>query len=115
MAFLKDFFQILFGVPQEQVQRPPETQQQVDQQTQHMALYHFATCPYCRRVRSEIERLNLNIEMRDIHKNRSHHADLVQGGGKQTVPCLRIDNLKGKVRWMYESQDIRAYLRKSFG
>ena len=35
--------------------------------------------------------------------------ELLQGGGKSTVPCLRIE--RGiEVSWMYESMDIIDYL-----
>jgi hypothetical protein len=31
------------------------------------------------------------------------------------VPCLRIEEAPGKVRWMHESADIIAFLRQEFG
>jgi len=36
------------------------------------------------------------------------------GGGKLTVPCLKIENDSGEVTWMYESSDIVAYLEGRF-
>jgi len=30
------------------------------------------------------------------------------------VPCLRIDKDDGSVQWMYESNDIIAYLKREF-
>jgi len=38
-------------------------------------------------------------------------ADLIAGGGKSQVPCLRIEGENGEVRWMYESTDIVRYLK----
>lgn len=38
-----------------------------------------------------------------------HHLDLLQGGGKGQVPCLRIES-EGQVEWMYESDEIINYL-----
>jgi glutathione S-transferase len=38
-------------------------------------------------------------------------ADLIAGGGKDQVPCLRIENDDGDVRWLYESIDIVRYLK----
>jgi len=47
------------------VQRPPETQKEVDAQTASMVLYHFQQCPFCVKTRRQIYRLALNIENRD--------------------------------------------------
>ena len=42
-----------------------------------------------------------------------NNADLIAGGGKSQVPCLRIEDEKGDVSWMYESLDIIRYLKSS--
>ncbi len=76
-------------------------------------LYHFTSCPFCHRVRSTIAELKIDIEMRDIQKNTEFRNELRLGGGKTTVPCLRIENEEG-VNWMYESLDIINYLKKNF-
>jgi glutathione S-transferase len=44
--------------------------------------------------------------MRDILRR-----ELVEGGGRATVPCLRIER-DGEVHWLYESRDIIDYLRR---
>ena len=48
--------------------------------------------------------------MRDILLDREAYDDLIQGGGKGTVPCLRIERDTGDVEWLYESVDIVEYL-----
>ena len=88
-----------------------EQQQAIKANTATLALYHFETCPYCIRVRRVMEQLGLEMELRDIHKNRQHHQDLVQGGGNQMVPCLRIHHSDGTDHWMYESDDIIEFLK----
>lgn len=53
--------------------RQPDKQKQVDQQCRSLALYQFKTCPFCIKVRREIHRLSLDIELRDAKndlKNR---------------------------------------------
>lgn len=50
----------------------------------------------------------LDIELRNT-SDRKHSADLMKGGGKTQVPCLRIDDGSGNVQWMYESDDIIKY------
>ena len=55
--------------------------------------------------------LGLDIMLKDIMFNPSNNADLIAGGGKSQVPCLRIEDEHGNVRWMYESIDIIKYLK----
>ena len=40
----------------------------------------------------------------------SHLQELISGGGKSQVPCLRIQNTEGEVSWLYESDDIIDYM-----
>lgn len=54
------------------------------------------------------DRKDLNIELRST-SDRQNAADLMKGGGKTQVPCLRIDDGSGNVQWMYESNDIIRY------
>jgi glutaredoxin len=96
------------------VQRPPEAQREVDRQCRDLALYQFETCPFCIKVRQEMRRLSLGIEKRDAQSVLVHRQALQQGGGRPMVPCLRIDDGQGNSRWLYESDDIIAYLRGRF-
>jgi glutaredoxin len=90
-------------------------QQAVDAECGKLALYQFKTCPFCIKVRQEMRRLSLNIELRDAQHDAGHKAALLQGGGSGMVPCLRITDDQGNSRWMYESGDIVAYLNQRFG
>lgn len=94
--------------------RTPQDQQSVDEQTRNLVLYQFKTCPFCIKVRREIARLSLNIELRDAQHDEKNRADLLQGGGSLQVPCLKITDAQGQVQWMYESGDINAHLHKRF-
>lgn len=102
------------GLVTEPVVRAPELQAEVDRQTASLALYCFAGCPYCYRVQRAIRELNLNIEVRDVHKDPAASEELVRGGGTEQVPCLCIEQADGGTRWMYESADIIRYLRQRF-
>ncbi|MTJ01306.1 glutathione S-transferase N-terminal domain-containing protein [Idiomarina piscisalsi] len=97
------------------VDRSEEEQNKVDEQCKSLALYQFKTCPFCIKVRKTIARLSLPIETRDAQHDKTHRADLEQGGGKVKVPCLRISEDDGSTTWMYESDDINQYLEKRFG
>jgi glutathione S-transferase len=94
--------------------REPEAQAAVDAETAKISLYHFGTCPYCVRVRRAIAKLQLNIELRNVRKERHFAEELSERGGKATVPCLRLENEDGSYEWMYESRDIIAYLERRF-
>jgi glutaredoxin len=96
------------------VARSAEAQQQVERECAKMALYHFKTCPFCIKVRHEMGRLSLPIELRDAQHDAEHKEALLQGGGKVQTPCLRITGDDGQVQWLYESGDINRYLQQRF-
>ncbi|MFH1493410.1 MAG: glutathione S-transferase N-terminal domain-containing protein [Pseudomonadota bacterium] len=96
------------------MERPAEAQQRVDQECRSLALYQFGACPFCMKVRKEISRLSLNIELRDAQHDPEHREALLQGGGKIQTPCLKITDEQGNSQWMYESGDIIQYLQQRF-
>ncbi len=80
-----------------------------------LTLYHFTTCPFCLKVRANLRRLGLSVEHRNIHRSRKAFNELVQGGGKKQVPCLRIENESDEAAtWLYESDAINRYLQEHF-
>lgn len=96
------------------VVREPSAQAAVDAKAATMALYQFAACPFCVKVRRELTRLALPIELRDAKNDAAFKEELTSQGGKHKVPCLRIEGGDGKVTWMYESNDIIAFLKREF-
>lgn len=96
------------------IKRPAEQQAAVDAQTTQLSLYQYLACPFCVKVRRSMKRHSLNIETRDAKRSDQFREELVQGGGTLKVPCLRIEEEGGNVRWMYESSDIISYLEQSF-
>ncbi len=94
--------------------RQPEKQRQIDLQCHGLILYQFRTCPFCIKVRREMRRLSLNIELRDAQKDQQNREELLQGGGQIKVPCLKITDEQGNSQWMYESSDIIQYLLERF-
>lgn len=97
------------------VERTPEEQAQVDAACQQLALYQFRTCPFCIKVRKEIARLGLNIELRDAQLDPAHKQALLEGGGKVKVPCLKITDDAEQATWLYESDEINRWLHQRFG
>jgi glutaredoxin len=80
-----------------------------------LALYHFPGCSYCTVVLRTIERLGLEVELRDIRRDQRHWDDLFAARGRGTVPVLRITGSDGADRWMPESRDIVEYLDRTYG
>ncbi len=89
-------------------------QQNADTLNNHQ-LYYFTTCPYCLKVRLAMWLQGIKIPLRNIQTNRSFRDELIEGGGKAQVPCLRIENDQQEVTWMYESDDIIRYLKSGLG
>lgn len=96
------------------IKREATEQAEVDAQAQKLALYQYAACPFCVKVRRAMKRNGLNIETRDAKRSEQAKEELVNGGGQLKVPCLRIEEDNGEVRWMYESGDIINYLEQRF-
>lgn len=80
-------------------------------QTTSFSLYHFRSCPFCAYTRSAMKHIDIEVEERDIARNPAYRAELIKGGGRAQVPCLRIESNE-EVRWLYESQDIVRYLQR---
>ncbi len=66
-------------------------------------------------VRHTIDDLGIDVELRNIAAHEEHRAALISGGGRATVPCLRVESDDGTIEWMYESARIRDYLNARFG
>lgn len=96
------------------MERSPEAQAEVDRACEGLALYQFRSCPFCVKVRKEIARLGLPIEVRDAQLDQDHRRELAEGGGRVKVPCLRIAHADGEVEWLYESDAINAWLKRRF-
>lgn len=94
--------------------RSPEQQAKLDQASERLALYQFRACPFCIKVRKEVARLGLKIEIRDAQHEGEHRTALKAGGGRIKVPCLLIQHDDGQQEWLYESKAINAWLRERF-
>ncbi|MGW9065704.1 glutaredoxin family protein [Achromobacter animicus] len=93
--------------------RSPQGQAAVNADAAALSLYQFHACPFCVKTRRAMHRLNVPVALKDAKNDPEARAALQAGGGKVKVPCLRIEDADG-TRWMYESNDIIAYLEKRF-
>jgi len=96
------------------IKRSPEEQQRVNAIAKNMSIYQFFACPFCIKTRRTVHRLNIPLEYRDAQvRGGEHRNTLEKEGGQTKVPCLRIDE-DDKTVWLYETNDIIAYLNKTF-
>ncbi len=79
-----------------------------------LALYIRPSCPYCLRVLDACHALGISLPTNNIAEG-AHLEALMVGGGKRQVPCLQVRDEAGDAHWLYESQDIIAYLKTQFG
>jgi len=79
-----------------------------------LALYHFNGCPFCSMVRSAIDHLGIDVELRDVFENSEYRKELIEARGRATVPVLRIISPGDEQRWMPESRDIVHYLETTY-
>ena len=113
------FLDVLF-TPRPKITRSEEESRRVGRETAQLALYQFNGCPFCVKVRRELKRLNIQIELRNADTNAQWKAELMKEGGHYQVPCLKIPNPSSSAyareyRWLYESDAIIAYLNEQFG
>ena len=94
--------------------RSAKAQRAVDAATEKLALYQFEACPFCVKVRRAMARQSLNIELRDACNDMAIKQELVTQGGRHKVPCLRVESPDSDDQWLYESNDIIAYLQANF-
>lgn len=77
-----------------------------------LTLYTKPTCAFSRRVQAVIDRLGLQVEMKDIEADEAVAAELVARGGKLQVPYLVDTDANVE---MYESDDIVTHLQTTYG
>lgn len=80
----------------------------------NLALFRIPGCPYCIRVENTLERLGVQVELRDITRSPEHLRELLDARGRRTTPVLRIER-GGELTYLPESADIIAWLREHHG
>jgi len=92
--------------------RTQQLQAEVDESTAHLSLYQLPACPFCVKVRRAMKRGGLNISLKNINQDEQLRQELIEFGGKRTVPCLKIVGDNDEITWLYESSDINQYLQQ---
>jgi glutaredoxin len=92
------------------IERPDDEQKKINSAMRKLSIYQYEACPFCVKVRRFMKAQSIDLPLKDAMKEPAR-SELLKGGGKAQVPCLRIENEDSSVKWMYESSDIVAYLQ----
>ena len=82
--------------------------------TETYQLFKTDLCGFCYRVRGFLEEFDIDVPLRDINTDQEAFRELLQGAGRATVPCLKIQRGE-EVQWMFESMDIIRFLAEQKG
>ena len=86
----------------------------MNQRAEDYQLYKTDLCGFCYRVRHFLDANDIDIPLRDVNQDAAAFRELLSGGGRTTVPCLRIQRGE-ETEWMFESTDIMRYLTAQYG
>ncbi len=71
-------------------------------------LYTGDYCPYCRRVKKELDRMNLPYE--EVYADADGRQEVIKLSGQRAIPILTIGD-----EVLVDSTDIIRELRRRFG
>jgi glutathione S-transferase len=74
-------------------------------------LYINPACPFCTKTIEVAKEVGAPLTVKDVH-DAGVADELIRLGGKKQMPYM-VDDVHGVS--MYESDDIMAYLHKTFG
>jgi glutathione S-transferase len=78
-----------------------------------LILYELPGCPFCAKVKNKLSELGLEYESREVPRSHGERTEVEEISGQTGVPVL-VDEEHG-VDAMPESDDIVAYLEKTYG
>jgi len=78
-----------------------------------LELYELPGCPYCAKVKTKLDELDLEYVSHEVPRSHSARTDVKEVSGQTGVPVL-VDP-DHDVEGMSESDDIVAYLEETYG
>lgn len=79
----------------------------------NLELYELEGCPYCAKVKNKLAELSLEYDSHMVPRSHSERTEVEEVSGQTGVPVL-VDKENG-IEGMSESDDIVAYLEKTYG
>lgn len=113
MSWYRKFLESCTVIATPKVQRTPREQKKADRNAGYLTLYDCNTKPFNNKIQRHLKQLNVSVTVKNLNRCHTYQKELLSGGGKAQVPCLRIDSPNGS-RWLYESNDIIQYLDRKF-
>lgn len=113
MPWFREILALLPTIIVAPVKRNSADQKRVERIASGLTLYTLSSCPYSAKVHRHLKQLNITVGIKNLKRCNAYQKELLAGGGRAQVPCLRIETPKGS-RWLYESQDILSYLDSKF-
>jgi glutathione S-transferase len=77
-----------------------------------ITLYELPGCPYCAKVRSKLDDLELEYDVIEVPRSHDARTEVEAVSGQTGVPVI-VDEAHG-VDGMNESDDIVAYLEETY-
>ena len=90
------------------IARDPSVQKEIDQLTASMSMYQFTTCPFCVKVRRELKRHSLNIELRDAKNDAEIKEMLID-----LLSDIKEMNHMNKIQFL-EAKDVKNLDESSY-
>ncbi|ELY93790.1 glutaredoxin [Natrialba hulunbeirensis JCM 10989] len=78
-----------------------------------ITLYNLPGCPFCAKVRSTLDELELEYDVIDVERDHGKRTEVEAVSGQTGVPVLTDE--ANDVEGMHESDDIVAYLEETYG
>ena len=75
----------------------------------HMLLHQFQSCPFCKKVRRKLEKLDLDYETREVPRDKSKRNTIKDLSGQLKVPVLEDGE-----KVIHDSSDIVDYLEENY-
>ncbi|WP_435196653.1 glutathione S-transferase N-terminal domain-containing protein [Natronomonas sp. EA1] len=79
----------------------------------NLELYELPGCPYCAKVKEKLAELDLEYDSHEVPRSHDERTEVQEVSGQTGVPVL-VDKEHG-IEGMPESDDIVAYLEKTYG
>lgn len=80
---------------------------------EEIKLYAIEGCPYCAKVISKLDNLDVDYRTIKVPRSKSQRDEVIEISGQSSVPVITDRN--NDVEGMNESDDIVEYLEKEYG
>ncbi|RQG91928.1 glutaredoxin family protein [Natrarchaeobius chitinivorans] len=77
-----------------------------------ITMYDLPGCPYCAKVRSKLEELDLEYDVIEVPRSHADRTEVERVSGQTGVPVITDE--ANDVEGMHESDDIVQYLEETY-